>query len=126
MRLIHKQKATVFRQEGQGVWELDGSYSEPYRVEIPIRCSVQPTFFGSERQKVLPDGITHRDLRDIYTTFDLRIGSEYRQLKADIVLFNGVEYEVFEVNEWFSATGRQDHYRGVMIRRDVLNGSRRP
>lgn len=126
MRLIHKQKASVFRQEGQGVWELDGSYSEPYRVEIPIRCSVQPTFFGSERQKVLPDGVTHRDLRDIYTVFALQVGSEHRQLKADIVVFNGVEYEVFEVSEWFSATGRQDHYRGVMIRRDVLNGSRRP
>lgn len=126
MRLIHKQKATVLRQEGQGMWEVDGGYIDPYRVEIPIRCSVQPTFFGSERQKLLPEGVTHRDLRDIYTVFNLQVGSEHRQQRADIVVFNGVEYEVFEVSEWFSATGRLDHYRAVMIRRDVLNGSRRP
>lgn len=126
MRLLNKQKATVLRQEEDGIWEVDGTYTPSYRVEIPIRCTIQPTFFGSERMKVLPTGVTHRDLRDIYTETPLRVGSEKRQLAADIVVFNDVEYEVFEVMEWFSGSGTIDHYKATLIRRDVLNGASRP
>lgn len=126
MRLINKQKAIVLRQEGEGVWTLDGKYIPAWQKEIPIRCSIQPTFFGSERQKLLPEGVTHRDVRDLYTVTPLQVGSEKRQHIADIVVFNEVEYEVFEVSEWFSGTGRLDHYKATIIRKDVLDGTCRP
>ena len=55
---------------------------------------------------------------------ELKTGSEKGQNLADIIIFKDKEYEVFEVEEWLSATGRNDYYKAIMIRRDVLHGSR--
>jgi hypothetical protein len=123
MRLLHKHRATLLRTSG-GSWTESGRYEEGLREEIPISCLIQPTFATSELQKVLPDGIHKKDCREIYTVHELRTGDERTQAKADYVEFKGVQYEVYHVNEWFSGTSRLDHYRCIMIRRDVLNVSR--
>lgn len=122
MRLLRMHRATVKRaSEVTGVWNDSGDYEDAAEREcIPITCCVQPTFSRSEYQKKLPEGVTIKDCREIYTHNILQTGDEHSQHQADIVEFEGREYEVFENNPWDTISGRLTHHRAIMIRRDKL------
>jgi hypothetical protein len=124
MRLLRKHKVTLSRQTSTGIWNEDGTCSET-RTDVIIHCLVQPTFAGSQYQKILPSGVHQKDCREIYTHHKLIITDERSQIKSDYITFEGKQYEIFENNEWDSSTGRLTHHRAKMIRRDALNGSRK-
>lgn len=121
MRLLRKHKATL-KRSSEGFWGIDGSYQASLPDETIIRGSVQPKFRGSEFQKSLPEGIHDKDCKTMYTETELFVGSEKEQRVSDTIVFMNKEYEVYEVEEWFSGTNRLSHYKVIMIRKDKLNG----
>lgn len=120
MRLLNKHQV-ILRRRAKGYINSQGDWTQGDATDTTIRGCVQPRYNKSEFQKVLPEGVRESHTREFYTRILLRTTSELTGDIADIIEFQGVEYEVFEVSEWFSATEELSHYKALMIRRDVLN-----
>ena len=51
MRILNRQRATLQRLDGEGHWDLDGSYQAGSPTNYKIPCSIQPKITGSQYQK---------------------------------------------------------------------------
>lgn len=120
MRLLNKTQITLKRHYGDGYWLDDGTWVEGGLQSTTIRGSVQPAFKSGIYQKTLPEGVRQKDCRDVYTKTELIEGSEKEQINSDYLVINGLEYEVYEVQEWWGAKGLS-HYNALVIRRDKLD-----
>lgn len=124
MKLLCRQKATLLRASNDFYYNEKGDWVHGSTTHSEIVCSIQPPF-GSDgyTQYNLPDGVTLKDCKNIYTKTLLRTGSEYDKIEADTLVINGMSYEVFSVDEWFSGTGRLSHYKALVIRKDKICGN---
>ena len=121
MRLLNKHRATLQRIDSEGTWDEKGEYLAPEPTEQVIPCFVQPPFTGSQYQKKLPEGIIAKDCIEINTKFPLRLGNEKDQVLADVIIWKEREYEVFEIEEWFAPSERNDYTKAILVRKDRLH-----
>ena len=119
MRLLNKEKATLLRvdPENKGYYDSGGKWiNTQIRTASTISCTIQP-YTALSFQKKLPEGVSQKDCRVIWTETDLQIGSEYSFTEADIIRFNGIDFEVFEVGYW-NGPRRIKGCNAILVRKD--------
>ena len=95
--ILGAETLTVFRRP-PGKRNADGEYVEASEEDFTIQGSVQPA--SPQVLQTLTEGERTRDPRVIYTTSDLRTGSQHDQTLADQVEIDENRYEVREVRQW--------------------------
>jgi len=121
MKLLRKHQATLIRFDGDGYWdEATEDWVKGGTTSSPLVCNVQPQFSQGIEQKKLPEGIRQKDVREIRTTTELLESSEKDGINADVITFQGIDYEVFEVREWLAGC-KLSHYEATVIRKDKLD-----
>ena len=120
MRILRKDSALRKRRCTNWYFDEGGNKVEgPLESCVPIRCCIQPESYGAKTQKDLPEGVRERDCRLIYTHEVLIAASEFDNTDADILHFEGRDFEVFECSPWNGA-GRIVAWEVTVIRKDVL------
>lgn len=97
-KLLDEQDIELLRK-GNGSYNSDGDWVPATEVSSTIQCIVQPYRQGS-KQFVLPEGIKSEDTRIIYTTFPLRNTNEFYKYNADILVIDGLRYEIQSVADY--------------------------
>tara|TARA_R110002074_G_scaffold144948_1_gene293000 strand:+ start:1195 stop:1560 length:366 start_codon:yes stop_codon:yes gene_type:complete len=120
MRILRKHSAIRVRQGTNSYYDEGGNKVDgTAECCTPIRCCIQPEFSGAKVQKDLPEGIRERDCRTVYTHENIVAASEYDDTAADILRFEGRDFEVFECNPWNGA-GRIKAWEVIVIRKDKI------
>lgn len=125
MKLLSKFTVTLRRHTGVSAgYDENGDFFEGDITESQIVCSVQPSFQGII-YKNLPEGVRSKDCRTIHTEVQLFTGEEDEAVRADYLVIDGIEYEIYELRPW-RGVRRLKHYEAVAIRRDKINGVNNP
>ena len=106
---------TLSRPNASGSY-VDGLWEDSARSTSTIRGSFQP-IRGNELVN-LPEAQRTRELVKIYTEAELRTEDTTAKTVADILIYNGIEYEVIQVSIWPSVTGIP-HYKVFAARKDI-------
>ena len=88
----------VVRTVGAGTWGPDGKYSGGITGIEKILASVQP--LSGKQAQLLPEGRRIEDAITIFTNEELFTAKSSSNKKADVVLYRGGRYEVFNVKIW--------------------------
>lgn len=129
MRLLNRHTLAVKRKISEdGHYNNDGDWvASTAMVEVVIKGNCQPYVKGSVMngtQLVLPDGIRLTDTRILYTTAKLRTSDDVSWQESDLVVVDGLDYEVFMVMDWSNQLQYTSHYEYIIIRRDKMNAVR--
>lgn len=119
MRILRKHRAELIRYDSKGYYDENGRWvrgtdSKPE----PLLCCIQPNF-KKDGQKDLPEGVSEKDCRIIWTETELKGASEYGNIEADIVRYQGQDFEVFDADHWYGA-GKINAWEGLIIKKDKL------
>ena len=90
---------TIMRREG-GYYDTSGVYIKPDATTVTVKASVQP---AGASVKPLPEGIRVEDVKVVFADGVLRTASDPAGVLADRFSYEGMEFEVFRVENW--ATG---------------------
>ena len=81
------------------------------------------TFYGSKQSLSgddmlsLPEGRRNRETYLIYTSTELIAGDVDNKINPDIVVFDGVDFEIINVEPW--QNGIYNHYKAVASKKQV-------
>lgn len=119
MRILRKHDAELKRYTSKGGYNEDGEWVEgTTQTTTAIKCCIQPVF-NLTRQLDLPEGVREKDCRVLWTHEDLVGSSEVGSVEADIIIYQGKEYEVHDTGDW-NGGGRILATEAVIVRRDKL------
>lgn len=126
MRLLNRQSFIVRRKVSEdGYYDEGGDWvASSSTVEEVCKGNVQPYIKGSVKngtQIGLPEGLRLTDTRILYTVAQLRTSDDRSWQESDVVVINGVEYEVFMCMDWSEQLAHTSHYEYIIIRRDKMN-----
>lgn len=114
MKLLNLQKFTRLRAESGGYYDSTGKWVDGTKTSLSFKGSIQPLGASArELQEVLPEGVLLDDVRVLYTKTNLRTGSDRTGVEADEVDFQGQEFEVFKVDQWY-AFKKLSHYKAYV------------
>ena len=97
-KLLDEQDIELLRK-GNGAYNEDGDWVTAAETSSIIQCIVQPYREGA-KQFILPEGIKSEDTRVVYTKFALRNTNEFYRYNADILVIDGLRYEVQSVADY--------------------------
>lgn len=118
MKLLSIHKATLLRAATLGTYNVQGEWTQPTRVSSDLLCNIQPCKAIS-MQKKLPEGVTDKDCREIWTKTRLFYGSDSPNQLADFIEYEGSTFEVFEVAHW-NGPRKLNGFHGLLIKRDKV------
>lgn len=101
-KLLVEQDIELLRK-GNGSYNEDGDWVPTAETSSIIQCIVQPYREGA-KQFILPEGIKSEDIRIVYTKFALRNTNEFYKYNADILVIDGLRYEVQSVADYSKYT----------------------
>lgn len=124
MRILRKHKAELIRFEdtadsSKGYYDEDGNFirGTDSKPEL-LLCCIQPAF-ELTKQIDLPEGIREKDCRVLWTHTELKGASEVGSQEADVIRYEGLDFEVFDIGHWNGA-GCINAWEAVIIRKDKL------
>ena len=120
--LLQTSSLNFERDGGSGYYNTAGDWVEGSTTTVETKGSLQP-FKQGDNQTILPEGITANDTRIYYTVTQLKTGSQYIKQDADYTVIDGLEYEVFAVEDWSRYGLSVDHYKCILVRRDLNTGA---
>lgn len=119
MRSLRKHRVTLKRSVGKGSYNEDGIWVDAVTFsEEEIRCCLQPFKDGSVKQ-FLPEGVMEKDSKVLITETKLIGSSEESNTQNDIIIIDGVDYDVFQIENW-NGLSRIRAYYTILIRSDKL------
>ncbi|XAO54233.1 minor capsid protein [Yersinia phage vB_YenM_P778] len=129
MRLLNRHTLTVKRKaSGEGHYNDNGDWvSDTNVVNVLIKGNLQPYIKGSVlngTQLVLPEGVRLTDTRILFSGAKLRTSDDVSWVEADLVVVDGLDYEVFMTMDWSLQLQYTSHYEYIIIRRDKMNATR--
>lgn len=101
----------LLKRRAAGVWN-EGVYVPPAAVTVTVRASVQP---AGASVKPLPEGVRVEDVKIVYANGVLRTASDPEGTMADRFDYEGMEFEVFRVENW-STGGQGLYYKALAAR----------
>lgn len=116
MNLLKRHKATLLRVDRVGTYNEQGEWQAPTRTGSELLCNIQPCNVLSGQRK-LPEGVTDKDCREIWTKTRLFYGSDNPNQLADFIQYEGLTFEVFEVGHW-NGPRKLNGFHGLLIKRD--------
>ncbi len=111
---------TLRRPDGAGSYGTNGEWTESATTDSTIRASIQPP--TGKELLYLEEGQRTRDIKKIYALSELRTATEGAvQTDADIIVFNGEEFEVVQVLPWDDPGPalQLQHYKALLKRKDI-------
>lgn len=106
------KKFTVKRMTTQGSY-VDGYYVGGKITAFEIQASLQPM---NERDYLLLDeGDRTKDVRKIYTTTKLVVGSQNKLSASDVVCIDGEDYQVRKIEDWSNHLSLK-HFKVILVR----------
>lgn len=119
MRILRKHNAKLIRYTKKGKYDENGKWVKGSTIKsIPLKCCIQPVF-NLTQQLDLPEGVREKDCRVIWTHENLIGASEATKNEADIIEYEGLTFEVYDVGYWNGA-GRIKATEAVIVRKDIL------
>lgn len=118
MNLLKRHSATLLRASTLGTYNALGEWQAPTRTSSQLLCNIQPCNALSMQRK-LPEGVSDRDCRDIWTKTRLYYGSDNPNQLADYIQYEGHIFEVFEVAHW-NGPRKLNGFHGLLIKRDKV------
>jgi hypothetical protein len=128
MRILSKHTATLLRAgtggtdggdyDEKGNW-VDGTRNDGSSCKSDLPCLIQPAFRSGQSIKNLPEGVSSKDVKLLYTHVEIFATDEQTGITSDQIVWKGKTYEVFESDPWDGA-GRIAAWEVVMIRKDGL------
>jgi hypothetical protein len=109
--VILGQETITLRRVGAGSRGADGRWSDGVAVDTSIAASVQP--LGGRELATLPEGERHSDQIKVYTTTEIRTGSQHDGTTADRLVVDGIVYEVRAVEQQRAIL---PHYKARAVR----------
>lgn len=101
----------TLRRLAAGTRGTDGRYTAGATTTSTIFASVQP--LNDRELASLPEGERTTDQKKVYTTADIRTGSQHDGVLADQLVIGGVTYEVRQVERERSI---MPHNKGRIVR----------
>ncbi len=101
----------VIRRCAVGIYS-DGVYVAPTPTTLTVQASVQP---AGANAKPRPEGIRVEDTKVVFSNTLLRVAQDPDGFVADRFDYEGLEFEVYDVQNW--ATGGQGLYYRCMAAR---------
>lgn len=101
----------LIKRRDAGVYNK-GIYISPGNSIVTVRASVQPA--GASTQP-LPEGVRVEDVKVVFSSSSIRIANDPAGYMADRFDYEGLEYEVFRVDNWSS--GNQGLYYKALAAR---------
>jgi len=89
--------AVTVKRRAVGSW-ADGIFTRGAETLISMEAIVQPS--GKKQLDKLPENERTRDAINVWTRAKLLISSVEDQQAADVVTWNGKDYEVLAVEDW--------------------------
>lgn len=118
MRTLYRHQATLLRKRTGGEYNEDGDWVTGDHVfELNFPCCIQPYTEISEKIN-LPEGVTEKDCRVMWTHANVLIANEIKQLESDEIRYNGTLYVVYKEGEWNNR--RIKASEAVLIKKDKL------
>lgn len=106
----------VVTSSGQGTW-IKGAYQKGASTQKTISANVQPVLKGTDTLLV-PEADRSKEIIKIYTTHLLKSRTEgTNSVEADIVTYNGKQYEVMRVIEY--KMGMLNHVKAIAVRKEL-------
>jgi len=113
MSLFNKIILNCLRQL-PGYYNESGKWIEPQPTSFTIKGTLQP--LSPEEIRLLPEGRRTSESYNIFSKTELKLSSIENKTNPDIVLINGVKFEVIKVNKW--TNGIIDHYHIIIVKID--------
>ena len=118
MRSLRRRTSLTFKRPSEGYLDrTTRKWVIPSPSDVEAIGNLQP-FRSGAGQTVLPDGLTQNDALVYFTETPLQSSSQFTKVNADYVEVDGLEFEVFFVENWTRASMNLDHYKATLIRRD--------
>lgn len=118
MRLLRKHTAQLIRHTISGYYDDDGDWvAGAGDTPTELKCCIQPDYQLS-RRVTLPEGVREKDCRIIWTHSDLIGSTEVGAVEADVVVYKGLEFIIWDVGEWDGAHNVATE--ALMIRKDRI------
>ena len=108
-----REPLTVKRQDAAAVY-TDGVGQDGSTSNVPITASVQP--LRANEMELLPEGRRDGEAFRLYTSTELFPADEKTGKNADVVVYNGREYEVLSCARWQNRV--VPHFKAVMVKND--------
>lgn len=99
---------------------VDGRFEKGVQDVSQIDGSVQP--LRPNEILLVEEGRRSRAAFKVYTTAELRTGNEKDGLDADIVTFEGFNFEVHQVERWRLPGSTLEHFKATLIKVDGEGG----
>lgn len=90
----------------KGIAQAEGT------ANITIKASVQP--LRANEMELLPEGRRDSEAFRLYTDTELLPADEVTKKNADVVVYNGKDYEVLSCARWQNRV--VPHFKGVMVK----------
>lgn len=118
MRLLRRHTAQLIRHTISGYYNDDGDWvGGAGDTPVELKCCIQPITQLSQRV-TLPEGVSEKDTRLIWTRTELSGATEVGSVEADVVVYKGLDYVIWDVGEWEGA--HLSATEAIMIRKDRL------
>ncbi len=93
---------TVLRPP-QGTYDENGRWQDYDYEPFEIRATIQPV--KPEELEHIDEGRRTKGAVKIFSIEELKTANVENQTQPDIVVWNGCEYQVEEIKDWFAAGG---------------------
>jgi ribosomal protein S2 len=104
-------ESVTLRRYAAGTRDSNGRFTPGALTTSTIQASVQP--MTDRDLRTLPEGERQLDQKKVYTTTEIRTGSQHDGTTADQLVVGGVTYEVRQVEQQRSVL---PHYKGRIVR----------
>jgi len=95
----------------------DGRLTDGTTSSFCATGSLQP--LKGIQQNILPQGKTSADARRFYTKTEVKTADQFNRTPADETVIGGRTYEVFTVEDWSGYGTDEDHYKCILLRKDM-------
>lgn len=100
---------------------VNGKYVAGAANDISLTCSLQP-MEGNET-KILPEGVRESQTMKMYTVEEIRTSNQEAKTKADEIIIDGLEFEVYEVQKWTLPSSPNAHYKSILFKKNDESGT---
>lgn len=119
-RLLQKNSLTFTRKNTTGAYDNSGNWVEgTAKAPVGVKGSLQPFREGDTRVD-LPQGVSARDVRIFYTVHKLQTANDFTNAEADVTVIDGINFTVYNQEDWNVAAVTLAHYKTFLIRQDKL------
>jgi len=102
----------ILKRQPKGAYSSQGRWIDQPIEEIKINASVQVA--SSEDLIGLDEGLRTRETIKIYTTNFVKTGNVEKQTQADVIVWQGKEFEIVKVEDWSVLGG---YYSAIAAKR---------